>query len=203
MTRRGTAGVRVWAMNVSPRVVPWLLLPLAFLLGGAAEHLLAGLSIGEMTRFLEEYGAGCVQQGTVPPDLAALLWRFLRPVLLALVLSCSALGVIGLPLLMGAQGFLAAYTISTLARTWGYNGLLAAAAWVGVDQVILMALLLAIAVPGWVRAWEIAADCRVDRKLPRGYGRRCGWFCLGGLALAVLYEYLIWNTVTPALWARL
>ena len=199
MIRRET-GVRVWSLPASPATLPWLLLPLAFLLGGGGGHLLAGLGAESLSGLLEGYSASCLAQGVTEPELPALLWRCLQPLLLALVLSFSALGVLGLPLLLGVQGFRTGYAISGLARTWGLPGLGAAALWVGVEDLILLALLLAVSIPGWARAWELATQTRLSRRLPPGYGRRCCLFCLGGLALLLAYEYLLCKLITPTRW---
>ncbi|MGM9537105.1 MAG: hypothetical protein ACI3VN_02100 [Candidatus Onthomonas sp.] len=202
MTRRET-GVRIWSLPASPANLPWLLLPLAFLLGGGGGHLLAGIGAESLSDLLESYSATCLTQGVTETDLPAFLWRCLRPMLLALVLSFSALGVLGLPLLLGIQGFYTGYVISGLARTWGLPGLGAAALWVGVEDLILLALLLAISIPGWARAWELATQTRLSRRMSPGYGRRCCLFCFAGLVLLMVYEYLLCKFITPALWARL
>ncbi|HIS52759.1 MAG TPA: hypothetical protein IAC15_08480 [Candidatus Onthomonas avicola] len=195
---------RVWALSASPAVVPWLLLPAAFLAGGLAGHLLAGVSAGTLSQVLEQYAASCIRQDTAPPpELLPLLWRYLREPFLALLFGCSALGIVALPGLLAVQGFLTAYAASALIRTWGSWGLLAAGVWVGVGNFILLTVVLAIAVPGWGRAWEIAADCRLDRRLPRDYPRRCLLLGLAGLLAALVYEYVCWAWLTPFLWSSL
>lgn len=202
MTRRGT-GVRVWSVPMSPAVLPWLLLPLVFLLGGVGGHLTAGFEVDSLTALLEGYGVNCLTQGVAEPDLPGLLWRCMEPLLLALILSFSALGVLGLPVLLGVQGFRTGYAISGLARTWGFSGLGAAALWIGAEDLILLALLLAISIPGWARAWELATQTRLSGRLPPGYRRRCCLFCLAGLTLLLLYEYLLCKYITPVLWTKI
>lgn len=199
MTRRET-GIRIWSVPLSPVVLPWLLLPLGFLLGGLAGHLAAGLSADRLVAMLEGYSVNCLTYGSAKLDLPGLLWRCLQPMLLALVLSFSALGVLGLPVLLGVQGFRTGYAISGLARTWGISGLGTAALWIGVEDLILLALLLAISIPGWSRAWELATQTRLGRRIPPGYRQRCCLFCAAGLALLVLYEWLLCKYITPVLW---
>lgn len=201
--KRRRSSVRVLSVSSSPGAAAWLLLPAVFLLGGVAGHMTAGIESDQLAGILATYGAGTPEAGMDLPALLSLLGRMLRTLALAGILSFSALGVIGLPLLLAVQGFLAAYAISALVRTWGYPGLAAAALWVGGSNLIQLALLLAIAVPGWVCAWEIAGECRLDRVVPRRYAARCVGFCLAGLALAALYQWIAWNYITPVLWARL
>lgn len=195
--------VRIWSVPASPAALPWLLLPLFFLLGGAAGHLMAGFSGESLSDLLEDYSASCLAQSVTEPDLLGLLERCLSPLLLALVLSFSALGVLGLPVLLGFQGFRTGYVISGLSRTWGISGLGAAALWIGIEDLILLALLLAVSIPGWARAWELATQTRLSRRLPPGYRQRCCLFCLAGLALLVLYECLLCKYITPVLWTKL
>lgn len=199
MTRRNN-GVRIWSLPASPATLPWLLLPLAFLLGGGLGHLMAGLGGTQLTSLLERYSASCLARGAEEAELLPLLWRCLKPLLLALVLSFSALGVLGLPLLLGVQGFRAGYAFSGLARTWGVSGLASAALRTGAEHFILLALLLAVSIPGWARAWELSTQTRLSRRTAPGYGRRCCLFCLAGLALLLTYEYLLCKLILPAVW---
>lgn len=202
MVRRGTS-VRIWSIPFSPIYLPWLLLPLTFLLGGMAGHLMAGAASEQLGQWLEGYSVSCLTQGSVQMNLPGSLWRCLEPILLAGILSFSALGVLGLPVLLALQGFRTGYAISGLARAWGMPGLETAALWVGVEDFILLALLLAISIPGWSRAWELATQTRLGRRVPPGYRQRCGLFCLGGLALLLLYEWIVCSYITPVLWTNL
>lgn len=191
MVRR-KAGVRVWGLY--PEMLPWLLLPAAFLLGGLCGHLMAGLSGERLTALLEGYGASLTGVGTA--DLGALARRCAGPVLLALVLSASAWGTVGLPVLLAGHGFVTGYLISGLVRTWGLEGWYAAALWLGVEELLLLTVLLAISAPGWNRARELMMQLKTNRRQTGG-GR---WlFCLIGLLILALYECVIWRFLFPAL----
>lgn len=198
MTRRETS-VRIWSLPLSPVALPWLLLPLSFLLGGISGHLVSGVGFDHLSTMLQGYSVNFLPQGSVEFNFPNLLWRCLEPLLLTLVLSFSALGVLGLPILLGIQGFRTGYAISGLSRAWGLSGLGTAALWIGVEDLILLALLLAIAMPGWSRAWELATQTRLNRKLPAGYRQRCCLFCLAGLTVLMLYEYMLCRYITPVL----
>lgn len=202
MTRRETS-VRIWSLPLSPAALPWLLLPLSFLLGGVSGHLVSGVGFHHLSTMLEGYSVNWLTQGSAAFDFPGLLRSCLEPLLLTLVLSFSALGILGLPILLGIQGFRTGYAISGLSRTWGLPGLGTAALWVGIEDLVLLALLLAIAIPGWSRAWELATQTRLSRKLPSGYRQRCCFFCLAGLAVLILYEYLLYRYITPVLFNQL
>ncbi len=191
----------MWALSPSAELWPWLLLPAAFLAGGLAGHLLAGVSVRALSEVLAQYAARAAGGRGTPPALWQVLWQTVREPLLALLFGCSAMGVVALPGLLAAQGFLMAYAASALIRTWGARGLLAAVLWTGVGNLLRLAVVLLIALPGWLRAWELATDARVERRLPPGEGRRRLLFCLGGLLAAAAYEYICWAWLTPAIWS--
>lgn len=196
--KRQHSGVRVLTVPGSPCRLAWLLLTAEFLTGALTGHIVAGLGSEQLTPVLERWVEEAVSQGTEPQPLS-LLWRAAQPVGLAAILSFSALGVAGLPVLMGVRGFLTACTVSAFVRTWGYPGLAAGAAWVCVEDGILLAMLLAVAVPGWTVSWELATGRRNNAKLPRHMLGRCVGFCLAGLALTAACGYLVWYWLTPML----
>ncbi|MCD7760708.1 MAG: hypothetical protein LUH16_02890 [Clostridiales bacterium] len=196
--KRQHSGVRVLTVPGSPYRLSWLLLTAGFLAGAVTGHIAAGLGTEQLASVLERWMEEAVRQGTEPQPLA-LLWRAAQPVGLAVVLSFSALGAAGLPVLMGVRGFLTACTVSAFVRTWGYPGLAAGAAWVCVGDGILLAMLLAVAVPGWTISWELATGRRKNTRLPRQTLGRCVGFCLAGLALTVAWGYLVWYWLTPML----
>lgn len=196
MSRR-YSGVRVFTIPNSPDQIGWILIPVAFLLGGLAGHLFAGLKSVQVEGVLSTIGTSVVGTDDSIRQALGQLWQILRVLLLAAILSFSALGVIGLPVLMAVRGFLTAYAISALVRTWGYKGLTAAAIWIGGSDLILLTLLLLIAVPGWVCAWDICSGGRAGRLLPRNYMLSCAGVCLAGVLLAVFYQWLVYRFAAP------
>ena len=201
--RRRYSGVRVFTVPSSPDKVAWILLPAAFLIGGVMGQLFAGVKSGQLESVLTAYGTCIPAAAFTLREALSLLWQLFRTLMLAGILSFSALGVLGLPILFGVRGFLAAYAISALVRTWGYRGLATAAVWVGGSNFILLALLLLIAVPGWVYAWELASGRRTGRILPKNYIPSCTGICLAGMLLVVFYQWLIYRYLAPTLWGAL
>ncbi|MCD8382302.1 MAG: hypothetical protein LUC30_05215 [Clostridiales bacterium] len=196
--KRQHSGVRVLTVPGSPYRLSWLLLTAGFLAGAVTGHVAAGLELEQLTPVLESWVEQSIRQGTELQPIS-LLWRAAQPLGLAAILSFSALGMVGLPVLMGARGFLTACTVSAFVRTWGYQGLAAGAVWVCVGDGILLAMLLAVAVPGWTVSWELATGRRRNTKLSRRTLGQCAGFCLAGLALTVAYGYLVWYWLTPVL----
>ncbi|MCD7945584.1 MAG: hypothetical protein LUF81_03090 [Clostridiales bacterium] len=196
--KRQLSGVRVLTVPDSSYRLSWLLLTAGFLMGALTGHIVAGLGLEQLTPVLEHWVEEAVCQGTEPQPLS-LLWRAAQSVGLAAILSFSGLGVLGLPMLVGARGFLTACTVSAFVRTWGYPGLAAGAVWVCAGDGILLAMLLAVAVPGWTVSWELATGRRKHTKLSRQVLVQCIGFCLAGLAMTVAWGYLVWCWLTPML----
>ncbi|MCC8182856.1 MAG: hypothetical protein LIO45_07815 [Clostridiales bacterium] len=192
------SGVQVLAFSGKPYRWAWLLLSAGFLIGAVAGHIAAGLGLEQLTPVLEQWVEASIQQRE-EQKLVSLFWQAAKPVGLALILSYSALGVVGLPVLMGIRGFLTACTVSAFVRIWGYQGLAAGAVWVCGSDGILLAALLAVSVPGWTVSWALASGQRKNRKEFRQTQIQCAGVCLVGLALTVAYGYLVWYWLTPVL----
>jgi len=187
--RKDPSPIRFLSLSISSGILPWVIMPLAFLAGGLSGHLLAGVDTQGFAGVLENYRDAVLTQPTEPDPLGVLLWMT-RSLLLGLILSCSTLGAAGLPLLVGVHGFAAGYALSALYRCWGYQGLWTAMLCVAVPRGILLALLLAIAIPGWQRSILLLTRGPAERpSVQDGWSSLC--FCFGGMALAVLYETMI------------
>lgn len=195
--------MRVLTFPASPDRISWLLLPAAFLLGGIAGHLFAGVRSGQLTEVLTAYGTGILSSEFGLREVGYLLWQVVRMLLLAFVLSFSALGVAGLPILLSVQGFMNAYAVSAIVRTWGYHGFAVAVLWVGIGDLIQLVMLLTVAIPGWGCAWELASGGRAGRALPKNYLRSCTGICLAGTVLSVFYRWIVYTFLAPLLWAGL
>ena len=131
------------------------ILSVCFLLGGVAGCFFAALSDGEgvleLGRYLEDYlllaGEGGVSGGFWP-----VIWSRLKYPLAAMVLSATAFGVVGLPVLMGIQGFFLSFSVGCFCRVFGGAGLLPAFALFGLPALLWAPALLLVGVPGLQRS---------------------------------------------------
>ena len=77
------------------------ILSIAFLAGGILGGLFAALSGGtggdELSGYLSSYLA-LAEEGELPQELWPLLWGQVKYLLLALLLSLTALGIVGIPM---------------------------------------------------------------------------------------------------------
>lgn len=185
--RRRRGRVRLVTLSGAGDAGAWLLLTASFCVGAVAGHLLTGteaLDWAEPLRQMRPELAGSVPEWSIVTDLMKVL-------ALAGVLSFSALGVAGLPLLSGVQGFSSACAVSAMVRTWGLPGLRLAALWIGLGQLPRLTALLIGGVPGWRAARSIAAGERAWREQWTGCLRWWAAAWVIGITGSVICRWLI------------
>lgn len=130
----------------------------AFFLGGAGGCLFAALSSGEgaqeLSAYLSEY-MELAGSGQLPRSLWPVLWGQMRVHLAALVLSVTALGAVGLPVLFGAQGFLFSFSVACFCRVFGKIGLFPAFILFGLPALLWAPALFLSGTPGFLSAQKL------------------------------------------------
>lgn len=167
----------------------------SFFLGGLAGCLMACFVGGDGLESLEAYLTHFLQtareEGTALPSLGAQLWELLRWPGLAVILGFTALGLLGLPLLFAARGFLLAFSIAAFVRTFGRAGCLLAFLVFGVGGGLSLPVLFVLGVQSLTAARVLAGRFLGEVKSPSPYGRsfflRCGG-CAGALCVCLLLE---------------
>ena len=137
----------------SRRTSPWDglwqlgLLSGCFLLGACGGFLFsagAGGS-GELQRWLESqfqrYAAGDASSPSIP----AVLWDTFRWPAAAFLLRFTALGAVGVPILMAARGFLLSYTAMVFVQMFGFPGAAAAMVLFSVTGLLVIPALFVLA----------------------------------------------------------
>ena len=130
-------------------------LALIFLTGGLAGCLLAALSGGDGAGQLRDYLVDYLSlsgQSLDPAGFWVLLWDHLRDLLAVLVLSMTALGTVGLPVLFAVRGFFFAFSVGCFCRVFGASGLLPAFALFGLSALLWVPSLFLAGVPGMTRS---------------------------------------------------
>ena len=116
-----------------------LVLSGAFLVGGIAGGLFAGLAQGEgaleLGNYLSDY-LTLAAEGTVLRGFWPVLWEQFQYLLAAVVLGITAVGVIGLPLLFGVRGFFFSFSVGCFFRVFGIAGLLPALVLFGLPALL-------------------------------------------------------------------
>lgn len=111
----------------------------AFLLGGIAGGLFAGLAQGEgaleLGSYLSDY-LTLAAEGTIIRSFWPLLWEQMRYLLAAVILGVTAIGVVGLPVLFGVRGFFFTFSVGCFFRVFGGAGLLPALVLFGLPALL-------------------------------------------------------------------
>lgn len=132
------------------------------------------------------------------PSLPATAWELARWPLLCVLLGFTALGVVGLPVVFCARGFLHCYAVSVFVRLYGGAGLPAALAVFGVSGFLTLPVLFILGVDAFrssgALAWKLLGGGRTSSLPRRGrLLRTCCCFAL--LAVGVVFQ----TQLTPAL----
>lgn len=131
--------------GVSALAVTAAFFALGGLLGGFASVATAGsVSSVMISSYLEGFLAEAQGNGLLYPDLLQFLWLSLRWTIAAFVLGFSSLGVLGLPLLGGARGFLFSFSIGVFTQALGQRGLMVAFIMFGVSGLISIPVFLLV-----------------------------------------------------------
>lgn len=102
-----------------------------FLAGGGVGCLFAAVSGREGAQALGEYLTGYLtlaQENGLPRQLWPLLWGQMKYLIAALILSMTALGIAGLPLLFAIRGFFFTFPVACFCRVFGWRGMFPALA---------------------------------------------------------------------------
>lgn len=174
-----------------------VLLALAFLAGGAAGCVLAALSSGADVEELSAYLTGYLalaRDGSLPRGLWAVLWGQVRYPLAAAVLSVTALGVVGLPVLFAVRGFFLSFPAACFCQVFGGRGLLPAFVLFGLPALLWAPALFLTGTPGLLSSRQLLSrflgENRGGLPLNGGWWWRAG-LCAGLVLAAGLLEYWV------------
>lgn len=174
----------------------------SFFLGGLAGCLLAsrisGSGADSLGAYMDSFLRAASNGELAIPDAAALIWDTVRWPLLTLLLGFTALGLVGLPLLFAARGFLLAFAIAALVRLFGGAGCLLALTLFGISGAVSVPVLFVLGVQSFQASRVLAGRVWGDGKGRTPYGKtyflRCG-VCAGALCVCVILD----GFVVPAL----
>lgn len=171
-------------------------LGVCFAAGALGGFLFSGWS-GEDPA-LADYLRRCFEtagQGSrLEPPLWSSIWDLLRWPLAAFLLGSTALGAAGIPLLLGARGFLLSFAASTFVRLFGLPGMAASSAAFGVSALVAAPVLFVVSADAFRQSLG-----RLSGERPPLWSQRAQALapCAGLLVLAVALQ----QTVMPALFA--
>ncbi|MCI8871115.1 MAG: hypothetical protein HFF39_11395 [Lawsonibacter sp.] len=174
-----------------------LLLGALFLAGGAAGCAAAGSIGGEAGEALREYLTlylSLAGSGGAEVSFGRVLWEQLCFPLFTLLLGFTALGLVGIPLLFAAKGFLFSFCVSCFCRLFGGAGLAPAVFLFGLPALLWAPALFVLGTQGVSSSFIMFRRCLGDNRAPAFlsgvYWMKCA-LCGGAAALCVALEYLV------------
>lgn len=186
-------GGRIESAPVWNGMTRLLVLGLCFGLGTLAGFCFSGwCGSPELQDYLHRYFQAAGQEGGAEPPLWACVWDLARWPLAAFLLGSTTLGVAGVPALMGARGFLLAFSTATFARLFGLPGVAASLTAFGVSALIAVPVLFIVAADAFEQSLG-----RLAGERPPAWGQRARTLapCAGLLVLAAALQ----QTLAPAL----
>ena len=149
-----------WTTCGENQVRAFLVLGSAFVLG-ALLGLLAASMIGQescdnLEQFFRSYTELTPGRTYTWSGFLQTLWYFIRFPLLLLLAGFSALGVFIIPIALSLKGFSFSFAVSALVLLYGLPGLIAAAVFFGLADLVLIPILFLIGEWNWDLSCHIA-----------------------------------------------
>lgn len=141
------AETRVKPVSAWDGTTQLIVLSLCFAIGALSGFFFSywGGNDSELSDYLRQYFQMVSQGDGAGPSLWSSIWELARWLLAALLLGSTALGAIGIPVLMGVRGFLLSYSAATLVRLFGLSGMALSLAAFGTAALIAVPVLFAVA----------------------------------------------------------
>lgn len=161
----------------------------------------AGSSTPELLGYLQQYFQSMGQSGGAAPPLGATVWDLIRWPIAVSLLGLTPLGVAGVPMLMGARGFLLSYAAATFARLFHLPGIAAALAAFGVTAFIGVPVLFVVAADAFRQSLGRSPGAPASAV---HWGERTASLvpCAGLLVLAVALQQAVMPALLSAVCAR-
>lgn len=165
-----------------------------FLTGVLGGFFFSGLSgeDPELLDYLRRYFQLAGQGSVLAPSLWGAVWDLVRWPLAAFLLGCTALGGVGIPVLLVSRGFLLSFAATVFGRLFGLPGVAVSLAAFGVTALVAVPVLFVTASDAFRQSLS-----RLSGERPPAWSQRLQALtpCAGLLVLAVALQ----QTVMPAL----
>ena len=154
----------------------------------------------ELLDYLRRYFQMTGQGRGAEPSLWSSIWELTRWPLAAFLLGSTALGAAGLPLLLGARGFLLSYAAATLARLFGLSGAAASLAAFGATALVAVPVLFVVSADAFRQSLRRLAG---ERSPAWSQRLQALTPCAGLLVLAAALQQTLMPALLTAVCARL
>lgn len=195
-------GKRIGSAPIWDGLTQLAVLGICFSLGALGGFFFSGWGENspELSDYLLRYFQMAGQGSGVEPPVWASVWDLARWPLAALLLGSTALGAVGIPILLSVRGFLLSYAASMFGRMFGLAGVAASLTAFGVTAFVAVPVLFVAASDAFrqslgrlsgerVPAWEVRAQTLGP--------------CAGLLVLAAALQQTVMPALFTAVCARL
>ena len=179
-----------------------IVLLVAFFVGAVAGVSLALFkgSNSALYDYLYEY---CValSQGQLRPSFLSVLWDCVRWPLLTVALGITVLGIVGIPVVFAARGFLLSFSVVTFGMLLGQQGIAIASVLFSVTVLFVLPTLFVVGCD-WLRV----SCMRLPGGVPSaggGYRIESMLVCAGALAVSAAVQWTIVPAVLAAVCSRI
>lgn len=170
-------------------------------LGGFFFSVLGGESL-ELLDYLQRYFHLAGYGGGLDPTLLSVVWDIFRWPLMAFLLGFTALGMVGIPLLLLIRGFLLSFAATTFVRLFGLPGLAASLAAFGVTVLLTVPVLFVVSLDSFRQSLDRLPGSSLP-PTPWDYRAAVLAPCAGLLVLATALQRTVMPAVFTAVCARL
>jgi len=136
-----------------------LVLSIAFILGGLLGSILAasvsGSGSAALSTYIKDFLTALQSDAAQAPKVFSTLWSVLRWPLIAILLSFTSLGLIGIPALFFVRGFLFSFCVSAFVQVLGARGLLFALLLLGVESLLSIPVLFILGAQGFLMSAQV------------------------------------------------
>lgn len=195
-------GSRIRSAQMWDGLTQLAVLGVCFAVGALGGFFFSGRSGDnpELLDYLRRYFQMAGQGSGVEPFLWSTIWDLARWPLAAFLLGSTALGTLGVLVLLGARGFSLAFSAATFARLFGLPGVAVSLAAFGVTALVAVPVLFVVSADAFRQSLNRlsgerspAWDQRVQALTP----------CAGLLVLAVALQQTLMPALLTAVCARL
>lgn len=187
-------GDRIKSAPVWDGLTQLAVLGVCFVVGALAGAFCSGWSGDDpvLLDHLRRYFQLAGQRDGLEPALWSSIWDMVRWPLAAFLLGSTAAGTLGIPILMGARGFLLAFSATKLVRLFGLPGMAVSLAAFGATVLVAVPVLFVVSADAFRQSLG-----RLRGERPPSWERRTQALapCAGLLTLAVALQ----QTLMPAL----
>jgi len=174
------------------------LLAAGFFFGGLFGCIFASSVSGNASLALSSYiqdFLSASRDGAIHiPGVLASAWSIVRWPLIAILLSFSTVGIIGIPILFFIRGFLLSFCISSFVQVLGKTGILFSFTLLGVESLLTIPVLFILGIQGLVLATQIK-EKKNRQKYFRPYVNNPSIAFRNAICLFVLIFCTIWEII--------